>query len=358
MYQFQKLIHAVTSGLSIMRWNTFPRTREITTLDHLAFVAHVSIILALSSKEEYDLGIILRKILFSWFFTFKYSDVSSDVKYRLRRKSPELIRQLDEWVISEILSLDIPETIHNDIQKSYSPSKEDTIIAYAKAWASYYEIYNNSLIYPDAYSKLLKSIELRAFEGLNFPLSDRILDFNPHNQTDTERFLLVIHRLASSFRWNRSERLTQVSVFSHTYIITFLAYCIGVLEGIDEKGITDMLLTALYHDIPEAITGDIITPTKKAIPWLEAAIEGIEYEMVHDYLLSYIEGTEFLPMLSRKMLRPWEEKNGHLVKLADMLSAYHEAKLESSHSKYFQGVSENIKKTLSESGKGYMESLF
>ena len=95
MYQFDELIHAVTSGLSITRWNTFPRTREITTLDHSAFVAHVSIILALSSEEKYDIGLILRKVLFSAFFTFKYSDVNSDVKYRLRRKFPELIEELE-----------------------------------------------------------------------------------------------------------------------------------------------------------------------------------------------------------------------------------------------------------------------
>lgn len=171
--------------------------------------------------------------------------------------------------MSELLALSLPSQMHSDIQKVFATSKEDSLIAYAKAWASYYEIYNNSIVYPDAYSKLLKSIESRAFEGIYLPESDKILDFNPHNQTDIERFLLVIHRLASSFRWNRSERLTHVSVLSHTYIITFLAYCIGVLEQQSEDDITDMLLTALYHDIPEAITGDIITPTKKAIPGLE-----------------------------------------------------------------------------------------
>lgn len=192
---------------------------------------------------------------------------------------------------------------------------------------------------------------------MDIPDFARVLDFNPHNQTDIERFLLVIHRLASSFRWNRSQRATPVSVLSHTYIITFFAYCIGILEGLDDTTVTDMMLTALYHDIPEAITGDIITPTKKAVPGLESAIESVEQEMVHDYLLSYIVDTSFHDMLAKKMLTPWQEENGKLVKLADTLSAYYEAKIESPHSVAYVEVVEKLQKILSESGKGYMGEL-
>lgn len=49
MYNFSLLIESVLSGLSITRWNTFPRVREISSLDHLAFVAHTSVMLALLS---------------------------------------------------------------------------------------------------------------------------------------------------------------------------------------------------------------------------------------------------------------------------------------------------------------------
>ncbi len=144
-------------------------------------------------------------------------------------------------------------------------TKEDDILAFAKIWASYYEIYNNSLIYPDAYARILKNI-VKKSEKPEFALFLKYLDFDPHNQTDIERYILVIHRLASSFRWNRSVRRYPVSVLSHTYIITFFAYIIGHEENLSSDEITDMMLTGLFHDIPEAITGDIITPTKKSVP--------------------------------------------------------------------------------------------
>ena len=67
-------------------------------------------------------------------------------------------------MLTELLSSNLPSQMHTDMRRIFAPSKEDALIAYAKAWASYYEIYNNSIVYPDAYSKLLKSIESRALE--------------------------------------------------------------------------------------------------------------------------------------------------------------------------------------------------
>lgn len=46
------LIDHVLSGLSIYRWNTFPRLREITSLDHLIFVAHIAVLIASMRQEK------------------------------------------------------------------------------------------------------------------------------------------------------------------------------------------------------------------------------------------------------------------------------------------------------------------
>jgi putative hydrolases of HD superfamily len=191
--------------------------------------------------------------------------MSSELKYRIREHHGDMIGLLEKKMIQAILE-EIPhERIRSNFTQSYLPTPYDDLIACAKSWASYYEVYNNSLVFPDAYAKLLKNIEKRAIES-PFWRMNHILDFDPHNQTQIEKFLLMIHRLASSYRWNQSRRSIPVSVLSHTYIITFFSYLIGIHEDLSDEDITDMLLTALYHDMPEAITGDIITPTKKAIP--------------------------------------------------------------------------------------------
>jgi hypothetical protein len=70
--------------------------------------------------------------------------------------------------------------------------------------------------------------------------------------------------------------------------------------------------------------------------------------MVDDYLLSYIHDKEYHPWMSRKMLHPWNEKHGKLVKLADHLSAYYEADIEAEFSQAFFLVTERVKERILE----------
>ncbi len=343
------LLSLIFRWLSIYRWNTFPRLRDISSLDHLSFVAHIAITLSWIMEEKegkkYDTWLLLKKILWSGFFTFIYSDISSEVKYRLRKNEPHLYSELEGKVYEYLLGLDLPLHLKDDISLIMLPSPEDEIIAFSKAWAWYYEVYYNSLVFKDAYEPLLQNIQARIIEegGEHF---FAYLNLDPSHQTNVEKYLLTIHRLASSYRWNLSRRIHPVSVLSHTYIITFLSYVIGALEWCSEDDITDMMLTALYHDIPEVITGDIITPTKKAVDWLEEAICSIEESMVQDYLLGYLAEYDFTSTISRKMLTPWNEKNGKLVKLADIFSALLEARIEQPYSPEFSRVYKEIKKKI------------
>jgi putative hydrolase of HD superfamily len=51
-------------------------------------------------------------------------------------------------------------------------------------------------------------------------------------------------------------------------VVAYLSYIIGMTgnNAGEDNDITDMMMRAIYHDVPEVITGDIITPTKKAVP--------------------------------------------------------------------------------------------
>ena len=45
-----------------------------------------------------------------------------------------------------------------------------------------------------------------------------------------------------------------VSVLGHLVLVAFMTYFIAIYENIDDSTLDDMLETALFHDIPEAIT--------------------------------------------------------------------------------------------------------
>jgi putative hydrolase of HD superfamily len=183
------------------------------------------------------------------------------------------------------------------------------------------------------------------------------LDASEHSQN--EKFLLSVRRLQSSFRWNRMRRQYPVSVMSHLFFIFFLSYIIGNVEEKTPSEVTDMMKTALYHDIPEAITGDIITPTKKSVAGFEELIAEVEVEMLDEYLLDFIRERSFFADLRKRMLEPWSCKNGDLVKLADVFSALFEAKIEGTANHEFAEVYRRVRRDLHKKfGRPSVDFLF
>ena len=105
-----------------------------------------------------------------------------------------------------------------------------------------------------------------------------------------------------------------------------------------------ILNVSLMHDIPEALTWDVITPTKKAVSWFSSALEKIEESLVNKYILSGLEKYKFKEELKKYLLAPFEGNIWKMAKYSDNLSAMFEAKLENTED--FLRVYKNIKKSL------------
>ncbi|MDD5197478.1 MAG: HD domain-containing protein [Candidatus Gracilibacteria bacterium] len=356
-------------GLSVYRWNNFPRIEQVSATDHIAFSLHISILLTFIIEEEkgiiFDRDYIFRKVLFSSFSTFVHSDISSEVKDQVKKKDPKMYNELENIVYEMFRSWKLPEWMKKDMreihdfskQENHFYQKEDDLIAFSKLWASYHEAYFSNEAYLDVYRPAMDTIEQK-IQQPKFDLFRSYIDLNPKNQNNIERFLLSMRRLQSSYRWNSMRRRYPVSVMSHLFITSFIAYIIGNIEEKDEQEVTHMMMVALFHDIPEAITGDIVTPTKKAIGGFEELLVTVEKELVDKYLLGYIRKYRFSVEYEKLMLEPWGQTNGKLVKLADNFSALFEAKIEASVDEEFAKVYKDLKKFLHSSPYQSVDHLF
>ncbi|MDD2892135.1 MAG: HD domain-containing protein [Candidatus Gracilibacteria bacterium] len=355
-------------GLSVYRWNNFPRLEQVSANDHIAFSLHIAILLASIIEEEkgvrYDRDYIFRKVFFSSFSTFVHSDMSSEVKDQIKQKNPEIYAELENIVYEMLQSWNLPDWMKIDMQEIHDEqkgqcvhTKENDLIAFSKLWASYYEAYFSNEVYLDVYRPAMNIIE-KKMQQSRFDIFREYLDINPEQQNDLERFLLSMRRLQSSYRWNSMRRRYPISVMSHLFITSFFAYIIGNIEGKDKQEITHMMMIALFHDIPEAITGDIVAPTKKAIEGFEPLLVIVEKELVDKYLLGYIRKYRFSIEYEHLMLDPWNQIDGKLVKLADNFSALFEAKLEASVDAEFDKVYKNLKKFLHSSPYQSVDYLF
>ena len=137
-------------------------------------------------------------------------------------------------------------------------------------------------------------------------LSGRRLDLLNPTPVDIE-ISDIAHGLARVARWNgQTIGEHALSVAQHSLIVEdiVISLCADVTQPIR--------LAALLHDSPEYVLGDLISPFKSAI--------GCDYKHFENRLLSAIHIRFGLPSLM-------DEQADRLIKSADAVAAYYEAKV-------------------------------
>ena len=338
----------LTRGLSMKRWNNFPRIEDVSHLDNIWYKLHVALFLAYLEEKngnKVDREFLIKKIIFSSFRWLVISDIHSWTRDYIMEIDPDIFSEIEKKAYTAIFEKEVPEYLLEDIKNTIhdeSKTLELDIIFAAKKYAAYRECLVNEKVFSDMYEVPLKGLIISLEEQRKKLKSLDILLGNDNYV----KFLSHIRRLSHSLRWNQEKRMFPVSVMSHLVIITFLSYVLWKIENNngEKYNILELMLKSIYHDIPEAITGDIITPTKKSVPWFEEVLEKAEIKMMDDYLFYYVED-DYKDLVSSYMLQPFEWKHGKLAKQADILSALFEAKVEVNNgSNNFYDIYRKVKK--------------
>lgn len=322
----------LTRGLSIIRWNNFPRVVDVKQMDNVGATLHTALFLAYEQEqktgEEIDTLYLMKKIIFTSLADLILSDINSGTKGYIKKLDPDIFEKLYQQAYWYFLSWEAPEILKEDFKKTLGEKwkkREDQIFIAAKKYLWLVEASTNARVFPEIYEVPLREIK----NELTY-LSDELESLKElMRNTDQEKYLAHIFRLSYSMRWNQYQRITPISVMSHKVVVAYISYVIGMIGN--EKGenndIKEMLMRAVYHDVPEVITGDIITPTKKAVPGFVELLEKVEETMMDDYLFGYIT-PQYKEFLIPYILRPFDDELWEKVKYADIFSALIEAKIE------------------------------
>lgn len=119
-------------------------------------------------------------------------------------------------------------------------------------------------------------------------------------------------------RFSNQPRIKDETVAAHSYYVALMVYMIAV--ELQELGcgvdVSKCIQMALLHDLPEAVTGDIIYPVKKHDKENMGVLQKLEEEMMEKAI------PDTLPRYLRALLLPvtiydWTEES-MLVKFCDM----------------------------------------
>ncbi len=301
-------------------------------MDNVGATLHTALFLAYQEEKitgkRLDILYLMKKILFTSLADLILSDIDSGTKGYIKKLDEKIFDELYGKAYEYFLNLDTPKCLKNDFLQTMQETDkelEDKIFFAAKKYLGFFEASTNARVFPEIYEVPLNSIK-KDLEDLSHSLESLSELLNNKNH---EKYLAHIYRLSYSMRWNQYQRNTPISVMSHKVVVAYSAYVIGMIgnDNGENNDIEDMLMRAVYHDVPEVITWDIITPTKKAVPGFVELLEKVEKTMLDDYLFGYIS-SEYKDFLTPYILDPFGGELGKKVKYADVFSALIEAKVE------------------------------
>jgi putative hydrolase of HD superfamily len=116
-------------------------------------------------------------------------------------------------------------------------------------------------------------------------------------------FVDLCGRLRFQVRWGQLYRVPRTSVLGHMLIVAMISYLFSLEIGACPKRRANNYFTGLFHDLPEILTKDIISPVKRAATGLDRFVKDFEREEMD----RRIYGPELIPKAWQPEMRMFTE---------------------------------------------------
>ncbi len=341
------LLDKLFEGFSIIRWNDRMRPHDLSQLDK---EAHKMFLVYLFGRlEEREVDLDWDKLISAGVFQLLKKTALSDIKVAVMRRvteDQELNNRINVWVaekfrpffspelnesfrryLEEEDRVDCPEYKILRAAHKYSTLREFEVLGVYSEKNSFYEA-TEAEIYRD----LLPFMDLA---GLQQMLAKQ----------DLYKFNLIFEQLRYQVRWSQTPRIPKTTVMGHSIFVALLMFFFTKQISDSPHELFANFYAGLFHDLPESVTRDIVSPTKHAVEGLDDIIGRIEEEIVEQELFKYL-GSSGCSDLKRELTaftqdefsdRILQVKNqlvpihGKMLKMADELAAMMEASKSITH---------------------------
>lgn len=286
----KSLISQIYVAASIQRWNDHIRPWVgFTELDKQAHKMFYAYVLAKCEGEgKYDSLMLLEGGIFEFLHRIVLTDIKPPIYHKLMKEKG---RQINQWVIEQLKGQ--TESLKGgfyDKMKLYFTDddyaqKEKKILKAAHYFATDWEF---NVIYPQNLTtygiEQVKSEVTRGLASCNTFEGFQNFATNP----DLKEFLSLIGKLRYQQRWSRAVRMPQTFVMGHMLVVAILSYLCSLEAGACDARLANNFFAALFHDLPEVLTRDIVSPVKASVKGLDNLIKEIEEEQMRTVIFPLI----------------------------------------------------------------------
>ena len=328
------ILYLLFNSANMHRWNDHMRPVDLTELDKQAHKAAIAWVLGRfeeSAGNTVDWRTVIEHTLFSFIQRSVLTDLKPQVFHRIasERKGP-----VNEFVMSEFDRL-VPDSDPAFRERlvayldSDRDSLEDRIIRAAHYLATRWEF---RLIYDSNRSlygieQTREEIDEQIGQHTDLVGVRRIMDHG-----DSYHFIDLIGQLRFQQRWARTPRIPKTTVLGHSLMVADSMYLHDLDVGASDTRIYNDFYTGLFHDLPEVLTKDVITPIKTSVSGLAAILEEYEHDMMESTIIPLMDD-DWQDGFRVMVYDPFTdiddpvfgERDGTDLKACDLLAAYMEA---------------------------------
>lgn len=296
----REFVLKIFEAFSIERWNDLVRPFSVVEMDKHAEKMVVAYILAKFEENrgvEIDWEWMIYTSLFDLLRKIQLCDIKSPVQTIIRNDYPDEYGKLNEWVLSRYKNLideelygrfaEFVETLNGTRPLSEVRQTTSRIFRAAHKYSTLREL---EMIAPVNEEHRLAQIRSDLNADLQKYMDLRGLQLFITKQKPFE-FLTRIEQLRFQTRWNQTPRVPQTSVLGHCFFVAVLTLLLGRETSCSfcQGRIYNNYFSALFHDLPESVTRDIISPVKQATYELPAVVKDIEDKIVSKELVPLME---------------------------------------------------------------------
>jgi putative hydrolase of HD superfamily len=287
----RSFILEIFNAAAMQRWNDKIRPVEMKELDKQAH--KMTIVYFLGKFEEQTKGFNWLEVVEGGLFEFLERLVITDLKPQIFNRIKEdrnKYRELNQWVFKKLepiitpLGKDFIERFQHYFAKNDNTINKRILNA-AHFYATRWEFDIIERANPNGY-------EIPAIKGFLQQKQERYYDLAGIQQLALyekyRNFIDLCGQLRFQYRWSHINMIPRTSVLGHMLIVAILSYLFSLGIGASPKRCFNNYFTGLFHDLPEVLTRDIISPVKRSIEGLDSLIKAYEKELMEKEVLNLI----------------------------------------------------------------------
>jgi putative hydrolase of HD superfamily len=279
------------SAAAMQRWNDKIRPVELKELDKQAHKMTIAYFLGRfeESREGFDWLEIIEGGLFEFLERLVITDLKPQIFNRIK-EDRKRYEELTKWVYKKLEPVISP--LGEDFLerfRHYFSSADNTInkriINAAHFYATRWEFGIIERANPTGY-------EIPEIRGFLQQRQERYYDLAGIQQLALfekyRNFLDLCGQLRFQYRWSHINMIPRTSVLGHMLIVAILSYLFSLQIGACPRRCFNNYFTGLFHDLPEVLTRDIISPVKRSIEGLDSLIKAYEKEQMEKEVFNLI----------------------------------------------------------------------